>query len=188
MAHQTFEIVRQPIAVGRRSRRRLEERLALRFPGALAFVARTVSQLRPSSRLRKALLRRAVLLVLEASNRGDFESAFGALYDPDCEFIPPAELVTVGAAESKACGREARRRFQRQWNAEWGEFRYEPEELIDLGDRMLVLGRIRGIGLSSGATFDNEWTTLVTIPAGRVVREQPFLSHQKGLDAAGLSE
>jgi hypothetical protein len=60
--------------------------------------------------------------------------------------------------------------------------------LIDLGDRLLILGRVKGSGLRSGAPFDDQWANLLTISAGRVIREQPFFSHHEALDAAGLSE
>jgi ketosteroid isomerase-like protein len=186
MSLESVEVVRQPITVRADSRRHLEERLALRFPRALALVARAVWRLPPRSRLRRAVIRRAVRLGLEASNRKDFEVAF-MLYHPECKSIFPAQLVTVGS-ESGTRGRDERLSFQRKWYAEWGEFRNALEELIDLGDRVLVLGRIKGRGLTSGAGFDNEWAVLFTVSGGRVVREHFFLDQGKALEAARLQE
>jgi hypothetical protein len=111
MAQEKFEIIRQPIAVRAHSRRHLEERLALRFPRALTFLGRAVWRLPPRSRLRQALLRRAMRLALEATNRGDYEATFGALYDPDCEAIYPAKMVAVGG-QPRTLGREARSAFK----------------------------------------------------------------------------
>ena len=85
-------------------------------------------------------------------------------------------------------GRDGRSEFQRGWTAEWGEMRFEPEEMLDLGDRVLFVGRVKGGGLSSGAGFESDWAVLLTIPAGRVIREQPFFDRREGLEAAGLSE
>jgi ketosteroid isomerase-like protein len=86
-------------------------------------------------------------------------------------------------------GREARVDFQRRWRAAWGEFRFVPEELIDLGDgRALVAGRMKGRGLSSDAAVDSDWAYLATVSAGRVIREQVFLDRGEALDAVGLSE
>jgi ketosteroid isomerase-like protein len=86
-------------------------------------------------------------------------------------------------------GRAARINAEKRWIAEMGEFHFEPEELIDFGDnRFLVLGRVKGSGLSSGAGFDNEWGLLLTITAGRVIREQLFLDRNEALEAAGLRE
>jgi ketosteroid isomerase-like protein len=185
MSEENVEIVRQPISLGAHSRRRLEERLALRFPRVLALGANAAWRFRPSSRLRRALLRHSVRLGFEASNRGDHEATF-ILYHADCESIVPAQLASLGEPGTR--GREERIRWQRRWSAEWGEFRFEPKEVIDLGDRQLVVGHIRGSGSSSGAAVDSEWAALFTSSAGRVFREQVFLDHGEALEAAGLSE
>jgi ketosteroid isomerase-like protein len=186
MSQENVEIVRQPIAVRAQSRRRLEERLGLRFPRALSFLARMVWQLPPRSRLRQAIIRRAVRLGTEATNRGDYEATF-TLFHPDIELIPAPEQVGLGQ-DPLYRGRAERLRFQRRWSAEWGEFQFEPEEIVDLGSRLLLVGRIEASGLSSGAAVDSEWATLFTISAGRVIREQPFFDRAKALQAAGLRE
>jgi ketosteroid isomerase-like protein len=187
MSEENVEVVRQPIAVRAHSRRRLEERLALRFPSVLALLARAVLRLPQRSRLRQALIRRADQQGFEANNRGDYEACFG-LYHPDVELIVPPQFVALGL-DPQYRGREERVRFQRRWNAEWGEVRFEPEELIDFGDgRLLTVGRITGSGLSSGAAFDNDYAVLHTVSAGRVIREQVFLDHGEALEATGLSE
>ena len=86
-------------------------------------------------------------------------------------------------------GLEARVRFQRQWNDEWGDFRIYPEEVIDLADgRLLVVGRMEGSGLSSGAAVVNEWAVLYRLSAGRVVREQIFFDPGGALEVVGLRE
>jgi ketosteroid isomerase-like protein len=180
------EVVRQPLALRADSRRRLEERLGVRFPGALAFLARVVWRLPPRSGLRRALIRRAVRLGLEATNRRDFQAAF-ALFHPDIELIASGTFITLGY-DSVFRGREERIRFQERWHAEWGQFRFEPDELIDLGDRVLVVGRVTGSGLSSGAAVDNDWADLFTISAGKAIREQVFFDHSEALEAAGLRE
>jgi hypothetical protein len=64
------EIVRQPVTVRSRSRRRLEERLALRLPGLVALLSRAVARLSPRSRLRRGAFRRGARLAFEAVNRG----------------------------------------------------------------------------------------------------------------------
>ena len=60
--------------------------------------------------------------------------------------------------------------------------------MIDLGDRVLCLGRMKGTGASSGAAFDTEVAYLFTVSAGRIVREQDFRSHEEALEAAGLQD
>jgi ketosteroid isomerase-like protein len=122
----------------------------------------------------------------EATNREDHEAGL-MLYHPEVESTFPAGPVTVGT-ESGTRGREERLRFQAEWWAEWGAWRVEPEELIDLGDRVLTLGRIKGSGVRSGAPVDIECGFLFTVSAGRVIREQVFFSQEEALEAAGLSE
>jgi ketosteroid isomerase-like protein len=186
MSPENVEVVRQPVAVRAQSRRRLEERLALRFPRLLALVARAVWRLPPRSRLRQATIGRAVQLGTEATNRGDYEAAFG-LYHPDCEAIFPPQIIGLGE-DPLYRGREGRIGVQRRWTAEWGELRFEPEEVIDLDPRVLVIGRMKGSGVCSGAAFDNDWAVLLTISAGRVIRDQLFIDHGEAFEAAGLSE
>jgi ketosteroid isomerase-like protein len=186
MSQENLEAARQPIAVRARSHRRLEERFAVRFPRVLAWVARGFFRLPPHSRLRRVIVRHVVQQGLEAVNRGDYESAF-LLHDPAVELNSPPAMIGLGE-NSVTRGREERIRFQRAWDAEWNEVRFEPAEIIDAGDCVLVVGRVKGSGLSSGAAFDSEWANLLTISAGRVIREQVFLSHGEALEAAGLSE
>ena len=178
--------VRHSLTLAADSSRRLEERLALRVPYIQALVARAWWTRPPQSRLRQAIVCRLVRLGFEAANRGDLEVTF-ANYDPDVEFFPPKGLVGLGD-EASYHGLEARVRYEQQWRAEWGDFRYEPDELRDLGDRFLVIGRIKSSGLSSGAAIDSDFANLFTLSAARVIREQVFFNRFEALDAAGMSE
>lgn len=178
--------VRQPVAVGLASRRRLEERVGLRFPGLLVSFTRAWLGLPPSSRVRRAVIRRAVRLGIEAANRRDYAAAF-ALHAPDVELLVPSGLAAMGL-DSHVRGRAERIRFEVKWRTEWGDFQYAPDELIDLGSRVLVLGRMKGSGPSSGAAFDNEWAVLFEIANGQVVHEQVFLDRAEASEAAGLGK
>ena len=186
MPQEDVEVERQPIALKTRPRRGLEERVYLRFPSAVAFVTRAVWRLPPRSRPRRAFLLRAAHSGFDALNRGDFEASF-MLYHPDAQFITPPRLVGLGF-DPVYRGPEGRREFDRAWRAEWGEMHFEPDEMLDLGDRVLFLGRVKGSGLSSGAAFESDWAVLLTISAARVIREQPFFDRREALEAAGLSE
>ena len=187
MSQEHVEIVRQPLALRAHTRRRLEERLALRFPRALALLVRAGFRLPPRSRLRRFLVHRAAQLAFEALNRDDVDAAV-ALCHPEIELNLPKEFVGLGLDPPER-GRDERVSFERQWNAEWGGLRYELGEVIDLGDgRVLLVGRFKASGTSSGAGFDNEFAEIFTLSAGQVIREQAFFNHAKALKAAGLSE
>ena len=85
-------------------------------------------------------------------------------------------------------GLEARFEYQRRWTAEWGEMLFLPTEMLDLGERVLFVGRIKGTGLSSGAAVDTDWALLYTLSEGQLIREQPFFDHREAFKAAGLSK
>jgi ketosteroid isomerase-like protein len=185
MSRENIEVVRTPMTPTAHGRRRPEERLALRFPRLYSSVARAIWRL-PKSRLRRALIRRVVRTSWEAFNRGDLEAAF-LLYHPDCRSTFPSQMATIGL-EAGTFDRDERVRFQQRAIDEWDEFRFEPSELIEFGDRLLSIGRMRFRGLSSGVPVDTEWVAMVTTLDGRVIREQIFTDRAEALEAAGLSK
>jgi hypothetical protein len=126
LPEQNTKVVRQPLVVRPHSRRRLEQRLGLRFPRALALLARSISRLPPRSRLRRVLLRRFAQLGFEALNRRDYEAVFALLYHPDAELTVFPEFVALGF-EPVYRGLDARIGFHERWNAEWGDFWFEPK-------------------------------------------------------------
>jgi ketosteroid isomerase-like protein len=177
-------VVRQPIAVAPRTRRRLEERVLVRLPRVRSFLSRLVWRLPARSRLRQVLLRRAAIDSWESFNRGDFEVAF-AFYGANVESTFDPKLVSVGLADTS--GRDARVALQRGVMAQFGVLRYQPEELVDLDDgRLLIIGRMTGAGLSSGVAFDNDWAVIVTVSGGWIVREEVFLDRADATASAGL--
>ena len=184
MSEENVEIVRQRVSLRARPRPSLDERLALRFPAAVVAMTRLVWRLPPRSRLRQAVLRRYSAVGLDAANREKYEVF--ALYHEACESIFPRQLAALG--DSGTRGREERIRFEKRWRGEWGEFRYVPDELVDLGERVLILGRLEGSGAGSGALVDSEWAVLFTIPTGQIVRERVFFDREEAIEAAGLSE
>jgi ketosteroid isomerase-like protein len=167
--------------------RQFLDRLMVRFPRLLALVSRAVWRLPVRSRLRLVLTRRAVISGWEATNRGDLGVAL-ALYHPDVETIFDPKMVEIGF-EPVYGGIRSRLAVQRRATAEWGEWRFEPDELISIGvDRLLTLGRMNGRGLASGAAVDTDWASLFTTLDGRVIREQIFLDRGEALKAVGLKQ
>ncbi|MBA3327218.1 MAG: nuclear transport factor 2 family protein [Solirubrobacterales bacterium] len=186
MSQENVEIVRQSIAVSPRSRRRLVERLAVGVPGLFAPIAALVFRLPPKSRVRQAIVRHVVLLGFEAVNRDDLQAAF-ALYDSNIEVVEPPSVAKLGLTPVPR-GREGRIHVQRRWHAEWGEVRMEPYEVLDLGERVVVFSRMKGTGLISEAPFESDCANVITLSAGRVIREEIFLDRTEALEAVGLAE
>jgi ketosteroid isomerase-like protein len=178
--------VRQPIRAKPRARQ-LEERLALRFPKARVALGRAILGLPPRSRLRRAFLRRMVELGLSALDRMDYDAAF-AFFHPDAETRGAEGVIGLGAFPEVVHGRAERAKLETDWRADWGDFRYAPNEIVDLNDRLLLLGRMVGTGAASGVPFDIEWADMLTLSGGQVVREHVFFNRAEALRAAGLAD
>jgi hypothetical protein len=187
MSQENVEIVRFPVRIRPNTRRRIEERLAMRFPATATFASRLALRLSPRSKLRQLIVRRAIRLAIEATNRGDFEAAF-AFWADDAQTVHPRELITVGGSPSKTVSRDERIRFQREWSGEWEGFGFDRAECIDLGDRLVVLADVGGSGPASGVRINQDTGFLMTLSKGRVLREHIMLDHSEALEAAGLSE
>jgi ketosteroid isomerase-like protein len=72
----------------------------------------------------------------------------------------------------------------------WDRFQADPSmEFIDAGERVVVVGRMRGKGKASGAEVDQFYAGIWTIRGGRVIRwELGYEDRRAALDAAGLRE
>jgi ketosteroid isomerase-like protein len=182
------EIVRKPLRVRERSRRMLDQRLALRFPCLFAANARLIGRLSPGSRLRQMALWRAWRLSLEAYNRRDLE-AVTIGFQPDLEYYPYQEFVEAGLAEPSYHGPSGYRAYIESTTEVWGaDVRIEPKELIDLGDRVVVLADMPMRAQASGIPLGETYACVATLKDGRVIRQRDYLDHDEALKAVGLEE
>jgi ketosteroid isomerase-like protein len=62
--------------------------------------------------------------------------------------------------------------LDRDW---WSEFSADPDEFIDGGDQVVVLGRYRGVAKGTGARLDVPFVHVWTVQDGRAVRFRQFL-------------
>ena len=62
------------------------------------------------------------------------------------------------------------------------------EEIRDLGESALGLGRFTVTGQATHIEFDTEVGQLVTFRDGKIATVHDYLSHREALEAAGLSE
>jgi ketosteroid isomerase-like protein len=86
-------------------------------------------------------------------------------------------------------GVEGMRRLRETWEAGLDDFRIEIEEVIDAGDKVLVMAAACGTGRDSGAevrspSFPHIWT----FRDGEVVRMEPRQNRAAGLKAIGRDE
>jgi ketosteroid isomerase-like protein len=73
-------------------------------------------------------------------------------------------------------------------DAAFEELRMEPEEFRDLGDDVLMIGRLYARGRESGVQIDSPIAWLSTFRDGKGVRARGYLNVQEALEAAGLEE
>ena len=114
---------------------------------------------------------------------GDPEPMIAASH-PDFEM----ELVRVGGGPAHYTGASGIREFFRDVSESWESFRFESTDIRDLGDRVLVLGDVRGCGRGSGVEVDGQWAWIIEMRDGRAASLRGFLDQSEALEAAGLSE
>ena len=182
----------QPVVIQLGFRRRrlplrtLDERLAVRFPRLLRFMAQRVTSLPLRSPVRRYLVARRTCQGFHGVNRGDLELLL-TVYDEDVitcfdasgDFIPP-DLV------GEHRGRDGFRRLFESWQAAWNDLTVEPRELIDAGDRLVVTVDIGGTGKGSGVRAALRYYDVYTLHDGLISRHEMFPDRAAALAAAGL--
>ena len=119
----------------------------------------------------------------EAVNRGDWDSAFGAMH-PDFEWKTADQVPLAGTYR----GPEEVRRFFGDQRKAFEEVLFEPEQFFERGDRIVVFlrGRLRPRG--SSATVEIRIANLWTMRDGKAARCEAFPVREEALKALGLEE
>jgi uncharacterized protein len=122
--------------------------------------------------------------VSDALNRRDTEAVL-PYADPEIEL----HSAIIGGAEGNTYrGHEGVRRWVAESDAAFAELRSEVEEWRDLGDDVLMIGRLHARGRESGVEIDSPMAWLATFRDGKIVLARGYLNAQDALEAAGLSE
>jgi ketosteroid isomerase-like protein len=167
-------------------RRSPDERLALRFPALYRVLAASLMRLSPRSRLRRLMLARRVRQAYAAANRRDFDAVLGG-WDPASEYHPSSDLMPPDL-EPVFRGRDGYLQLWRYWLDAFEDIRWDPEEILDFGDNVLVATQQRGRGSGSGVSVSEPVFQLFKFRRGLVVRQEDFLDRAKALEAAGPPE
>ena len=192
MSQENVEIVRGarialPPHSERASRRRtLGERLFVRFPAFSRLLADAFMRLPTRSRLRRLMVARFVSRAYAAANRRDFDLVLVG-WDPGSEYHPSGDLMPPDL-ETVFYGHEGYLQLWRYWLDAFEDIRWDPEEILDLGDRLLVTAQQRGHGSGSGVAVSEPVYQLFKLRRGLVIRQEDFLDRSKALEAAGLRE
>jgi ketosteroid isomerase-like protein len=124
------------------------------------------------------IVRRAV----ESFNRRDI-AAILADFDQDAAWVedqryPGAEIFR---------GPSGVERSIRKWWDAWAEIAMDLEETIDLGDRVVLAGRVQARGHDSDVTVEAPFGGVYEFRAGKVLRVEILGSRDEALEAVGLS-
>jgi ketosteroid isomerase-like protein len=101
----------------------------------------------------------------EALNRGDLCVVL-ELLARDIEWHEPAPSPEAGIHR----GRDSFERFFRGWIESFDDFRVEPEEVVERGERLIAVVRQSGRGRASGVEIEARLAHVWTVDNGRAVR------------------
>ena len=112
----------------------------------------------------------------DAFNRGDIDSAVQFL-DSHVDWSEPSEFPGGGTYT----GPEAVKRYLSQSRAAWAECRSEPEQLIPIGNRVVVFVHARVRPKDSSAYQDVLLADVYTFRDDRVIQMRAFADRQQAL-------
>jgi uncharacterized protein len=102
----------------------------------------------------------------------------------DIEWVNAKEAVESGTRK----GAEAFGDAVAKVDGTFDEARIEFERFIDAGDRVVVIGTLRGIGRGSGIDVTRRQGYLWTIRDGKAIRFEWFNDPDEALQAVGIAE
>ncbi len=185
-APEGIRIVLPRLSEEEAGRRTPDERLIVRFPS----LSRRVNdlgmrRLSPRSSLRRRLIARTITRSYAAANRRDFELLLTWI-DPDHEYRPSREIMPPDLG-GPTRGHDGYLRMWSYWLDAFEDIRYEPDEVIDFGDRFLVTVRQVGHGSGSGVGLTKPVFQLLTVRGGCTVVQEDFVDREQALAAAQSS-
>lgn len=103
--------------------------------------------------------------------------------DPEIEWVEDPQRADGKVYRGHAGVQES---FER-WLEHFDKYAYEAERFIDCGEDVLVVGRERGRGSTSGASISARHYSIVTVRGGKILRYREFYDEQTAFAAAGLA-
>jgi ketosteroid isomerase-like protein len=115
--------------------------------------------------------------------RDSGEDAIFEYLHAEVDMTPVAELPGAEAYH----GHDGFRSFFQTLREAFGDFGWEPQEFVDLGDHVLVETRFFAAGRGSGIPVDATMYNVWTIREGKVARVRSYLDWTEALEATGAS-
>ncbi len=110
----------------------------------------------------------------------------GELFDPKMMFVPDPRLSSV--VDKYYVGAEGMRSFMHDWMGSFTDLRFIAEEIVEVGDSVLVTTLQRGAGRESGAASEIRLFEVWTFRAAKVIRREQFETRDEALAAIGADE
>ena len=107
------------------------------------------------------------------------------LLDPEVEWRGTIGGLSEGVVSR---GPEEAARFLLEDSQEWDELVYEPTELIEAGDAVVVLQHERRRGRQSGVEVEADTAAVLRLRDGRVWLCQGYMDQAEALRSVGLSQ
>jgi ketosteroid isomerase-like protein len=125
----------------------------------------------------------AVRQACAAWERGEWDAS-AELFDPDLEVVySTSAFPDAGTYRGGRVALDAWRR----WLEAWEEFSMEFVDVIEAGEKIIALSRLRGRGQESGATVNADVGVIFDCDRG-IIRRMVFCDRHEALEAAGLRE
>lgn len=121
---------------------------------------------------------------LEAWHVGDIEAWLETAH-PDVEWVSDIAR-RVEDPELVYRAHDGVRRYWDDWHSVW-DVTIDVEEIRDLGDTILALGRVGALGEASGIGLDGPIALVYEFEDGLIRRARAYLDQQQALDAVGHS-
>jgi ketosteroid isomerase-like protein len=121
-----------------------------------------------------------VLRNLDAWRRGDIE-AWLATAHPEVEYVSVVASQVEGA-DVVYRGHDGLRRYWAEWRSVW-DVNVEIEETRDLGDTVLLLGRVRAQGEASGVDLEGPIALVFELEDGLARRARTYFDVDEALRA-----
>jgi ketosteroid isomerase-like protein len=112
---------------------------------------------------------------------GDLDSALAA-FDPEIEIFDH-DIPDSGEYR----GIDGLLRWQADWDASWASWRWEAEEFIDAGDRVVAVLQVYAKGRGSGVDVERLDGAVWTLRDGKCIRLDYYGSKAEALEAVGLA-
>ena len=125
-----------------------------------------------------------VALFRDDDAAGDLAKMFAGFFHPDCECV----LHYPGTEPVIYRGLEGTRTVWRDWLAPWASYRSNIEDLIDAGDRVVVLVRDYGRREPGVPEVAMIAAAVWTVRERKIARADFYTSRVEALEAVGLAE